>query len=218
MGLAYHIGMDVPRQRDADTERNEPFKGAARRTHALMVGTATGMMRRGLSPSVSEVAEEAGVSRSTAYRYFPTRADMLRAIVAEALGPILDWDDGSKGRARIRSLFDTAFPRLFEHEATFRSALRQSLEPETADATLGRGHRRQLLRSATADLDLPQAQMARLNCALSLTFGVEAMIVLKDICGLDDDTARETALWAARAMIDAAEREASTDPRPEKGR
>jgi len=204
--------MDVPRQREADTDDDSPLRGAAARTHALMVATATEMMRRGLSPSVSEVAEEAGVSRSTAYRYFPTLADMLRAVVAEALGPILDWDDeaggGATGRARVDSLFETAFPRLFEHEATFRAALRQSLEPETGDATLGRGHRRQLLKSATRDLDLPDAQHARLNCALSLTFGVEAMVVLKDICGLDDDAARETALWAARAMIDAAEREA----------
>lgn len=211
--------MDVPRQRAADTDDDTPLKGAAARTHALMVSTATGMMRRGLSPSVSEVAEEAGVSRSTAYRYFPTLADMLRAVVAEALGPILDWDDNSAGdsagaatgRGRVESLFDTAFPRLFEHEATFRAALRQSLEPGTADATLGRGHRRQLLRSATRDLDLPRAQSARLNCALSLTFGVEAMVVLKDICGLDDKSARDTALWAARAMIDAAEREAAIE-------
>lgn len=211
MGLGYHIGMDVPRQREADTEDDAPLKGAAARTHALMVATATEMMRRGLSPSVSEVAEEAGVSRSTAYRYFPTLADMLRAVVAEALGPILDWDDGATGRARVDSLFETAFPRLFEHEATFRAALRQSLEPETGDATLGRGHRRQLLKSATRDLGLPSAQAARLNAALSLTFGVEAMVVLKDICGLDDHAARDTALWAARAMIDAAEREARID-------
>ncbi len=209
MGLSYHIGMDVPRQREADDI--EPLSGAAARTHALMVSTATEMMRRGLSPSVSAVAEEAGVSRSTAYRYFPTLADMLRAVVAEALGPILDWDDGAKGRDRVASLFNTAFPRLFEHEATFRAALRQSLEPGTEDATLGRGHRRQLIRSATRDLDLPAQQTGRLNSALALTFGVEAMVVLKDICGLDDDAARDTALWAARAMIDAAEREATAD-------
>ena len=62
----------------------EPLKGAAARTRALMIATASAMMRRGLSPSVSEVAEAAGVSRSTAYRYFPTLADMLRAVVGEA--------------------------------------------------------------------------------------------------------------------------------------
>ncbi len=208
MGLQYHIGMHVPRQRNETGDHPTALKGASARTWALMVNTANDMMQRGLSPSVSEVAEAAGVSRSTAYRYFSTRADMLRAVVAEALGPILDWDDGATGRDRIDSLFSTAFPRLYEHEATFRAALRQSLESDGADTTLGRGHRRQLLASAIRELDLPEAQRKRLNQALSLTFGIEAMVVLKDICGLDDEEARDTALWAAQAMITAAQSDA----------
>ncbi|MCX2720864.1 TetR/AcrR family transcriptional regulator [Roseibium salinum] len=199
--------MQVSRQRDQTSKKDLPLKGAAARTHALMVSTATEMMRNGLSPSVSEVAEEAGVARSTAYRYFPTRSDMVRAVVAEALGPILNWEDRLDGGDRVASLYATAFPRLYEHEATFRAALRQSLEVNGADATLGRGHRRQLLVSATRDLDLPEDQATRLIRALSLTFGVEAMVVLKDIWGLSDEEAQKTALWAAQAMIEAARRE-----------
>lgn len=199
--------MSVPRQREQTTTDEAPLKGAAARTHALMVATANDMMREGLSPSVSEVAEAAGVSRSTAYRYFPNRSDMLRAVVAKALGPILNWEDHINGGDRVASLYATAFPRLFEHEATFRAALRQSLEADGADATLGRGHRRQLLASATRDLDLPESQAKRLIRALSLTFGIEAMVVLKDIWGLSDDEAQETALWAAQAMIAAARHE-----------
>ena len=84
--------MPVPLQATETTLQSAPRKGPAARTRALMVATASDMMRRGISPSVSEVAEAAGVSRSTAYRYFPTLADMLRAVVAEALGPILSWD------------------------------------------------------------------------------------------------------------------------------
>jgi AcrR family transcriptional regulator len=200
--------MDVSRQRVEIEEAPEPLKGAAARTQALMVATAMEMMRRGLSPSVSEVAEEAGVSRSAAYRYFPGSGDMVRAVVAEALGPILEWDNNAQeGEDRIASLYTTAFPRLFEHEAVFRAALRQSLEVEGADVTLGRGHRRQLLKQALRDVDLPEAAARRLVRALSLTFGIEAMVVLKDIWGLDDREAAETALWAARAMVDAARSE-----------
>jgi AcrR family transcriptional regulator len=187
-----------------------PLKGAAARTRALMVATASGMMRRGLSPSVSEVAEAAGVSRSTAYRYFPTQAEMLRAVVAEALGPILDWDGaGAAGEQRLVSLYDVAFPRLFEHEATFRAALRQSLEPDAgmpADITLGRGHRRALLARAVDGFALPPERSQRLVQALSLTFGIESIIVMKDIWGLDDASAQDVVLWAVRALLAAAVR------------
>jgi AcrR family transcriptional regulator len=180
-----------------------------------MVQTASEMMRRGLSPSVSEVAEVAGVSRSTAYRYFPTLADMLRAVVAEALGPILSWDDAeARGEARLKSLYSKTFRRLAEHEATFRAAIRQSLEPSMevpGDKTLGRGHRRVLLQRAVSDSGLTPAQSARLVQALSLTFGIEAMIVLKDICGLDDEAAEEVAIWAASALLQAARRDAGME-------
>jgi AcrR family transcriptional regulator len=169
------------------------------------------MMRSGLSPSVSEVAEAAGVSRSTAYRYFPTLAEMLRAVVAEALGPILNWDDpATDGETRLASLYAKTFPRLAEHEATFRAAIRQSLEPNIdfpGDKTLGRGHRKALLARAVSHSGLSQTQSDRLVHALSLTFGIEAMIVLKDICGLDDRGASEVATWAAKAMLRAAQRD-----------
>jgi AcrR family transcriptional regulator len=180
-----------------------------------MVQTASEMMRRGLSPSVSEVAEVAGVSRSTAYRYFPTLADMLRAVVAEALGPILVWDDPvASGEARLQSLYSKTFRRLTEHEATFRAAIRQSLEPSMAvpgDKTLGRGHRLALLQRAVSDSGLTPAQSVCLVQALSLTFGIEAMIVLKDICGLDDEGAEEVAIWAASALLNAARRDAGLE-------
>lgn len=180
-----------------------------------MISTASSMMRRGLSPSVSAVAEEAGVSRSTAYRYFPTLADMLRAVVAEALGPILDWNDPAKeSEARLATLYDKTFARLAEHEATFRAAIRQSLEPSTevpGDKTLGRGHRKALLARAVATSGLPARHSERLIQALSLTFGIEAMIVLKDICGLDDRGARDVATWAAQALLHAAHQDAGLD-------
>lgn len=193
-----------------------PLKGAAARTRALMIATASEMMRQGQSPSVSAVAEAAGVSRSTAYRYFPTLADMLRAVVGEALGPILGWNPpATPGAARLASLYGMTFPRLAEHEATFRAAIRQSLEPESelpGDKTLGRGHRRALLQRAIADSGLPPERAARLVHALSLTFGIEALIVLKDICGLTDPEAQEVALWSAGALLDAALRQAGIKP------
>ena len=45
--------------------------------------------------------------------------------------------------------------------------------------------------------------------ALSLIFGTEAFVVLKDIWGLDGDDARDVALWSAHALVRAAVAEAA---------
>ena len=73
---AYRIDMDVSRQQaavsDSDDQAPAAEKGPRARTRRLMLETATRLMQSGLTPSVSEVAEAAAVSRATAYRYFPS--------------------------------------------------------------------------------------------------------------------------------------------------
>jgi len=67
-----------------------------------------------------------------------------------------------------------------------------------------------LLQHAIAPLKgtLPEPQFRRLAQALSLTYGLEVLIVLKDIWGLAFDETREVALWAANALVRAAISEA----------
>jgi hypothetical protein len=45
---------------------------------------------------------------------------------------------------------------------------------------------------------------ARLRHALALLMGTEAVIALRDVCGLDDTDAKDTTRWAARALVNAA--------------
>ena len=180
-----------------------------------MLETAIALMQRGETPSVSAVAEAAEVSRATAYRYFPSQAALVHAVVDEALGPILSWQsDAADPRIRVANLITNSMPRISEFEATFKAALKLSLEQwaERQAGTLGteppfkRGHRVDLLQQAIAPLKgtLPEPQFRRLAQALSLTYGLEVLIVLKDIWGLAFDETREVALWAANALVRAA--------------
>ena len=61
----------------------------------IMLHAAMRLMQDGLVPSITDVAEEAQVSRATAYRYFPTQSALIQAAVDEALGPILEWKSTS---------------------------------------------------------------------------------------------------------------------------
>lgn len=195
-------------------------RGARARTRKLMLSTAIALMQKGATPSVSAVAEAAGVSRATAYRYFPSQADLVDAVVEEALGPILGWTSESRDAAeRVEDLLASSLPRIVEFEATFKAALKLSLEQWAARqaGTLGeeppfqRGHRVDLLQSAIAPLrkTLPRKQFQRLAMALSLTYGLESLIILKDLWGAEPGEVRDVAQWAARALVKAAVTEAA---------
>ena len=103
--------------------------------------------------------------------------------------------------------------RIEASRPALQSALKISLEQwaRRQAGTLGeepqfaRGHRVELLKSALAPLrdKLPVEKFERLAQALSLIFGVEVLIVLKDIWGLGSDDTMEVARWAASALVDA---------------
>jgi AcrR family transcriptional regulator len=192
-----------------------------------MLETAMRLMQSGVVPSVSDVAEAAEVSRATAYRYFPSQAAMIQAAVDEALGPILGWHSETPDPdGRVLELISFAFPRMERYEATHRAALLLALDQWTrrqagtlgGEAPVVRGNRKALLRDALAPLRPAVSQQVfdKVTQSLSLIFGIEAIIVLKDIWGLEGEKARAVALWAAAALVRTAIAEASathdTDP------
>ena len=196
-----------------------PLTGASARTRDLMVRTAVGLMQLGKTPSVSDAAEAAGVSRATAYRYFPSQSALIEAVVDHALGPILLWDSPSQdAEERVRDLLASSSDRIVEFEATFKAALGLSLaqwaQRRSDTAPTGpqfqRGHRIELLQRALAPLRgrLTEDEFGRLTKALSLTFGLEVVLVLKDICRVEVDEMQELAVWAARTLVRAALAEA----------
>lgn len=195
-----------------DREEDVPVRGARERTRRLMLDTATRMMQAGETPSVTGVAEAAGVSRATAYRCFPSQAALVNAVVDHGLGTILSWtSDSDDAEARVVDLLDKSMPRIQEFESTFKAALRLSLEQwaerqaghAVSEPEFKRGHRVELLQQAIAPLRgrLSRAQFSRLARALSLVYGVEVLIILQDIWGLTAAETKAVAVWAGRALV-----------------
>lgn len=193
--------------------------GPRARTKRAMLEAAMRLMQEGLIPSVSDVAEEAEVSRATAYRYYPTQAALIQAAVDEALGPILAWEsESADAEQRMVELLTFAYPRIEMYEATLRAALRLALDQWSLgyagkmgeEAPMLRGHRIELLASAMAPLKkkLGRKQFERLSQGLSLVFGIEAFVVLKDIWGFDAKKTEEVALWMCKSLIRSAIEEA----------
>lgn len=191
-------------------------------TRELLLQTALSMLEQGWFPSITELANASGVSRATAYRYFPSQAALVSTVVDESLGPVLQWQPTSTSvEARVNELLDFAYPRMEQHEGALRAALQVALHQwanERArraqdEPKYRRGNRRRLLTLAVEPMvqaGVDPAVAARLAQSLSLLYGTEAMVVLKDIWGLDFREFMSVIKWMSSALVQAALAEAGT--------
>jgi len=195
-----------------------PERGVKAATFKLLLDTAMSLIQQdGHIPSVAEVAVRSKVSRATAYRYFASRSALITAVIETSLGPVRRFaSDQPNGRARVHELFKQTFPRFKEFEPQLRAAAQLALEQwglERAglleEEPYRRGHRVRILEHAIAPLvpGMPAAVRDRLHHALSVVYGIEPYVILKDIWGLPDREVERIALWMADALIDAALRE-----------
>ena len=207
------------RQRGPTAGPVPPERGVKAATFRLLLETAMSIIRDGHIPSIAEVAVRARVSRATAYRYFPSRSALVTAVIDSSLGPVRTLSsENPDGRERVRELFKQTFPRFKEFEPQLRAAAQLALEQWALERAglleeepYRRGHRVRILGHALAPLapDLPPALRERLHHALSVVYGIEPYVILKDIWGLPDREVERVALWMADALIDAALREAA---------
>jgi AcrR family transcriptional regulator len=201
-----------------------PTRGVKAATFRLLLDTAMDLIRNdGHIPSVPELAVRSHVSRATAYRYFPSRSALITAVIESSLGPVRTFSsDSLSGRERVHQLFKQTFPRFKEFEPQLRAAEQLALEQWALERAglleeepYRRGHRVRILEHAIAPLapKLPAPVRDRLHRALSVVYGIEPYVILKDIWGLSDREVERIALWMADALIEAALRDAGSAAR-----
>ena len=204
-----------------------------RRKYNLLIKQAMKLFEKGAFPTVTELATEAQVSRATAYRYFPTQSDLISAVVDESLKPIILWQpEQTRVEERVNELLSFAYPQMFKHEGALRAALLLSLQQwaeerasqfksetdDTVDVStkrekLVRGHRKQILKQVTAPLndELPVELVEKVNHALSIIYGSEVFMVLKDIWQLENDDVQAVTQWIAKAILNQARADAEQE-------
>lgn len=208
----------------------DPRANQKARTRAAIIAAAQQLQRQGTAPTVEQAAEQARVSRATAYRYFPTKEALLvelsynnPAAAVEAVLADLPVGDVEQ---RLLLLLDTFDPIVLAEEEHFRTAARVYLDTwlrsrhNGDDAPVVReGRRMRWLETVLAPLDdLPPERKRLLQAALALTLGGEAIITMKDVCRLDDEEALAVLRWAATALLRAAVGEAPASVTTSRGR
>jgi AcrR family transcriptional regulator len=224
--LAQKIGRRQPKRPAPTAGPTLPEKGIKAATFNLLLDTAIDIIRDGHVPSIAEVAMRSRVSRATAYRYFPSRSALVTAVIDKSLVPVRRLPSNAPdARERVNELFQETFPRFTEYEAQLRAAAQLSLEHWALERAglleeepYRRGHRIRILEHALEpyETQMSPALLRRLHHALSVVYGIEPHIILKDIWNLRDSEVERVALWMANALIDAALREATANPPPKK--
>ncbi|MBW8619129.1 MAG: TetR/AcrR family transcriptional regulator [Hyphomicrobiales bacterium] len=216
MRRSYRMDMLISGQEIDGTIKHA--RGPRARMYKLMLETAVTIANTGRIPSVSEIAEACEVSRATAYRYFPTQASLVKAIVVEALGPILEWSSKSNDALeRIEDLMEFAYPRMQANETQLRASLAMAFHEvaKNKSAPPVRGLRRTLLQNALEPLEtvLTKGEYERLKQALSLVFGIESIVVLSDVWRLRGEKAASIAHWTAITLVKSAIQESAAAKR-----
>ncbi|MFN0159682.1 MAG: TetR/AcrR family transcriptional regulator [Burkholderiales bacterium] len=196
-----------------------PDHGSGHRSRVFrrLLDEAVALVRRGRIPSVAEVALAAEVSRATAYRYFPSRSKLISAVIAEALAPVRRAvPQQGEPKQRLHELLNRTYSLFSEYEPHMRAALQLALEHQSLEAAglleeepFRRGQREEILKLTLAPLrsQLAPRTWNRLIRALAVVYGIEPMVVLKDICGVSDRETEAVVRWMMDALVDAALRE-----------
>src|SRR5262245_26650790 len=136
--------------RSQDTVAEESGRvNQKRRTRKAIVDAARVLMERGETPTVAQAAEEALVSRTTAYRYFPTQESLLLELsvtvsVDEIEKLLARPHDGVAPQDRLLQLVDAFNQFVVENEALMRTAQRHYMDTWLAAERNGDGHDQQL--------------------------------------------------------------------------
>jgi len=184
--------------------------GQKQRTRDALVGAARDLVASGATPTVEQVAAAASVSRPTAYRYFPTQRALLVAAHPEtAAESLLPPDPPADPAARLAAVISRFTGLIVETEAQHRTMLRLSLEAdptERAALYLRQGRAIRWIEESLSPLrdQLSKRAVHRLALAIRSAVGIEALVWLTDVGGLDRDDAVALMSWSAQALLQAA--------------
>lgn len=176
------------------------------RTRDALVAAARDLVARGgTAPTVEAAAEAASVSRTTAYRYFPTQKALLVAAHPETTATTFVPDDaGDDPEARLLGAVDAFVRMILDTEHQQRTMLRLSLDPDTSGESLPLRQGRAItwFEEALAPLRprLTDDEIHRLVLSVRSAVGIESLVWLTDIAGLTREEAAERMHWSARAL------------------
>ena len=177
------------------------------RTRAALVAAARRLIAEGgRAPTVAEAALAADVSRTTAYRYFPTQKSLLLAAHPEVAATSMLPDGVSDDpEARLEAAVRGFLAMILDTEAQQRTMLRLSLEPDPSagELPLRQGRAIGWFTEALEPLlpTLGEEGVRRVAVAVRALAGIEPLVWLVDVARLSREEAVDQMVWSALAVL-----------------
>ena len=196
------MGMSIPYVLSGRTRQKS-------RTRDALIDATRQLIAEGLTPTVEDAAAQAGISRTTAYRYFSNQRAILIAAHPEIERKSLLGANASRDPAeRLGAVLDEFFRIMLETEPQLRMALRLSLDrgPAPNDNSLRRGRAVGWIEDALAPLlgKLSKQEIRKLALGIRSAAGIEALVWLTDVGRLSRAQAVEIMRSSALALLSVA--------------
>lgn len=177
-----------------------------KRTRDALVEAARRLVGEGKPPTVEDAAAAAGISRTTAYRYFRNQAELLAAAHPEVgKRSLLPANAPATAAERLDVVVREITRIVVDGEMHYRTVLRLSLDPATPreSLVLRQGRAIGWIEDALAPLSprFASKEIRRLAVAIRSAIGIEAFVWLVDVAGLSRQEAVKTMRWSARTLL-----------------
>ena len=176
------------------------------KTRDKIIEAANELLNSGEELNMDKVAKKAGISRATTYRYYssPELLAVQLNLNLNVPSPKQMTDSLSelsleKGMLEVQNQFLNFIFKNENSSRTFLSAFLSMTSPE-----LKRGENRlktikKFLSNSSNDLN--EDTKEKLKYIAVLLMGIEAVIVTKDVCGLDEEKSREILTWGLEMVL-----------------
>lgn len=174
------------------------------RTRDALIAAARAAIAAGTTPTVETAAEAATISRTTAYRYFPSQHALLAAAHPETeRTSLLPREPPADPERRLALVIGEMTRILLDTEPQLRTMLRLSLGGAAPHLPLRQGRAIAWIEDALIPLRdrMTRAELRRLVLAIRSATGIEALVWLTDIAGVSRKEAVAILRSNARALL-----------------
>ena len=173
-------------------------------TREKILSSTQELMNYGEKFTLEEVAEKAGVSRATIYRYY-SNIDILSAeagIDINTKNPKTIYENlqGLEMKDKLMGVQEYYNNLALDNENAFRNYLSIVLTSDSQHDKRG-ARRTKTLKMVLDEANLTKKETEDLQNLFTVLMGIEPIIVTKDVCGLNNEQSKKLLKWGMELLL-----------------